>query len=312
MGVLPNVNWRRVGVTVLLLTITSILIWYRSFLAFFDWAKLSKDWLIIMGYGLLLAAYMYVINICYRKWGEAVAELPFRQVLLRYILPVTALISIFNTLYLQIFVIAEIPNLLLYPKYWLEDYPCFLVSLLLYVVDIHYFPELRILSKKDDTKAAMLLELWSTTRDPRVLMDYLHAEHGAEGRGDPLTARWMDMVLFYHEASRYFVYLRNGEKLAVGIGRSDFLDSVVGPWFVEVQRSVYINMLYVDRDTWNEKQLRLHGVGAKALPANIIEQIEERLKPTRRGGEKIDDFVAFRLHADANGWEERVNLSGEN
>lgn len=158
----------------------------------------------------------------------------------------------------------------------------------------------------------MLLELWSTTRDPRVLMEYLHAEHGAGGRGDPLTARWMDMVLFYHEASRYFVYLRNGEKLAVGIGRSDFLESVVGPWFVEVQRSVYINMLYVDRDTWNEKQLRLHGVGAKALPANIIEQIEERLKPTRRGGEKIEDFVAFRLHANAIGWEKRVNLSGEN
>lgn len=313
MGFLKKVCWRRFWVTMLGLTITSILIFYRSFSAFFDWAKLLEDWLIILGYVGILAGYMFIINIWYRRKCGDNPEMTFRQVLLGYVLPVTVLITIFNTIYLQILVINEIPNILKYWPYWLEDFPYFLVPILTYVLCVHYCPKIRMWPVKEvDTQDSKLAQMWSTTRDPSVLMEYLHDVHGAEDRGDPLTARWMDMVLFYHQTNGYLVYLRNGEKIVTGMGRADFLESVVGPWFVEIKRAVYINMLYVDRDTWKEKDLKLHCVGAKALSLSIIEQIEQQLNVSRRGVDNVEEFIEFRLNAGTDGWDERVHLNGEN
>lgn len=310
MEFLPNVRWRQLGLAVLLLTFVSITVWFRSFEVLFDLELLWNNWLIIFAYDWLLLAYVLLINAWYYQWLSFHTRIKLPLGMLFYVIIAIMMVTGFNSLFLQVAVISHVPNVLTLWNYWIFDYPFLFFPLFIYTVGIHYFPQLRILPPKKKLPAGTLLELWSTIRDPRILLQYLIVENGSPQDSDTLSVRWMDTVLFYHQTNGYIVYLWNGEKLVTGIGRSKVLGSSVGSWFVEIQRSVYINMLYVDRESWPSKKLKLHDLGAAKMKKECKEQIEARLQVSRRGREKVEDFLKYLQRAPIEGWTEEVNLNG--
>jgi len=299
----------RIVLTAFVLSAVSMIVFFRDHVFLYTAGLSGDDIFIVVAYSLILFGYAVFISELYGYWyrdgGKGNPHLWFSAYVLLAVLVVVSV----NTLFIQVLVKSEVPNLLRYRPYWQREFPFFLVPLLLYTLMVHRVAACRILLRGGsvrDLRASAQWTLWLSSHEPSFLLAYLRSRHGSSAsQGRPI--RPMDIVAMLYEQGSYFLLLSDGEKLLTGLTPKDLAGWSMGGWFVRVQRSRYLNMLYFEPEAALSNEVRLNATAKKGLSVQNRERIEIGGGVNRRCQKHVHVFWEAYKDWPVEGWEEPVD-----
>lgn len=307
-----NSRLTRIMVVPIVLLIVSGIVLFREELFIHLCQIRASDVMLLVGYGLILLIFAVFISELYSYWYDVVKARYRWLWFLGYVLLAVLVVGTINTLFLQILVIDEIPNLLKYPRYWKKEFPFFLFPLLFYTLLLHWIPDSRILVTaryRQIAKRRMYWDLWLRRGEPGFLLSYLQIKHGK-----PTTAhhnrvvRRMDIMAIVYEEKNYFALLWNGEKLLTDLKSKDVQEWTCAGWFVYVHRICFVNMLYAAVDPMPRKAIVLNDVARSNLGKADIHKIENCCTIQRKCQKYVFDFIQEYKGLPIEGLEETVAL----
>ena len=302
----------RILLTTLILLSVSAIVLFRE-RGFHYLTSLSMAHLLLLSaYALILLIYAVFVSELYVYWYDAgVKGKPYLWFISYMVLALIVIVPV-NSLFIQILVQDQVPNILRYTTYWKREFPFFVLPLLLYILLVHWVPACRILWKnrvnKKEVQRRTYWDLWLNRGEPGFLYAYLLLKHGAPSDCGYRTVRIMDIMALLYEKESYFVVLWNGEKLLTHLTPKDIARWSVSGWFVLLKRSCYINMLYAELDPVPGDELRLHEKARAGWSRQGITMMEKTWGINRKCKKHVDAFLEDYRNWPIAGWEMTVEL----
>jgi hypothetical protein len=194
-------------------------------------------------------------------------------------------------------------------NYWKQDFPFLLLPLLFTALFFYYWPEHRLF--KGDKVGIVLkpdevpVSTWREYRLPNMLLEQLRKVLDPTVSVVDGRIRVFDMVFILYENQSYFAVLTNGEKYLLPRFQPRMLATwLLGCWFVQINNTVRVNMLYLQRPLEDRKNIMLDEVVEGILFGPEGQYSRELLRLGRSGAEHIKGFLNNAATVEDQGWEE--------
>lgn len=202
-------------------------------------------------------------------------------------------------------------------RYATVDFPYFVVPLLTYVYLVYRYPELRMYRQKtpisqrtDASEIPSSYPNWKEHNDVRFLQVFLIERLGYH-REIPLEdIRFFDIFCITSSRTKHFIYLVNGEKIAVHFTTASVAEWELGDWFLKTNNGILVNMVHVVYPITDWRLLQID----KRLWENMAghtdrAEIDNLLRVSRRlSNTKLKDFVVRMRQLKDSGWEKKLRI----
>ncbi|ERJ60025.1 hypothetical protein M472_14770 [Sphingobacterium paucimobilis HER1398] len=202
-----------------------------------------------------------------------------------------------------------VDSIFLNMDYWMKDFPFLLLPLVLTALFFYYWPQYRLFKGDKESVVPEQQDVsvfsWREYRLPNILLEQLRKVLDPTISVVDGRIRVFDIVFILYENQSYFAVLSNGEKYLLPRFRPSMLaEWGLGCWFVQINNTVRVNMLYLQHSLEDRKNLTLDETVDLVLFGPKGQYSRELLRIGRSGAEHIKDFLHAVPTVADEGWNE--------
>ena len=200
-------------------------------------------------------------------------------------------------------------------RYWMRDFPYIGLPLIVYILLVWRFPTCRMYRKEKRVSDSVSVEPgtypdWRSYRNIHLLQIALIEQLGYRRTIPWDDIRIYDILLIISARNHHFVYLINGEKIAVGFNTSHVLGWKLKDWFYMIKSGTVVNMIHIHYPIDNKRQLRVQEQLIQVLGEKLgADAIDDLLVVSRYfADKKLTNFVDRMYTFPDQGWEEKIKV----